>query len=203
MTGAKNDIDFPPMLIYSLPTPFWLDRPIDHQLMEKTISEGLQKLERCGVGFIAMPCNTAHLYFSTLQASIGVPLLNIIDVTLHAIPRLVKKVAIVGTRPTVDSQLFQTGLKEAGLAYVHYPHWQQKIDTMILSVKRESDIQTALGFWEGLARDFLQEGVDAILLVCTDLNVIFKNTSVPFHIIDSASCLAKSIVHQWLQFKNS
>jgi len=24
------DIEFPPMIIYSLPTPFYLDRPIDH-----------------------------------------------------------------------------------------------------------------------------------------------------------------------------
>ena len=27
LTGAKNDIDFPPMMIYSLPTPFYVDRP--------------------------------------------------------------------------------------------------------------------------------------------------------------------------------
>ena len=67
ITGVKNDIDFPPMMIYSLPTPFYLDRPIDHKLMERTICNGLKKLESCGSSFIAMPCNTAHLYFEKLQ----------------------------------------------------------------------------------------------------------------------------------------
>ena len=70
MTGAKNDIDFPSMMIYSLPTPFYVDRPIDHVLMEKTICSGLKKLEACGVSFVAMPCNTAHLYFSQLRQCI-------------------------------------------------------------------------------------------------------------------------------------
>jgi len=28
--GAKHDMDFPHMMIYSCPTPFYMDRPIDH-----------------------------------------------------------------------------------------------------------------------------------------------------------------------------
>ena len=60
--GAKHDIDFPHMMIYSCPTPFYMDRPIDHAAMKKAIIEGAQKLESTGVDFIAMPCNTAHLY---------------------------------------------------------------------------------------------------------------------------------------------
>ena len=76
LTGAKDDIDFPPMLIYSLPTPFYVDQPVDHTLMQKTISTGLKKLEEWGASFIAMPCNTAHLYFSELQQGVRIPLLN-------------------------------------------------------------------------------------------------------------------------------
>lgn len=53
LAGAKDDIDFPPMMIYSLPTPFYIDRP---DLMEKVVSQGLQKLEASGASFIAIPC---------------------------------------------------------------------------------------------------------------------------------------------------
>jgi hypothetical protein len=52
ITGAKNDIDFPRIMIYSLPTPFYIDRPLDHALMQKTICEGLKKLESSEVLFI-------------------------------------------------------------------------------------------------------------------------------------------------------
>ena len=36
--GAKYDEEFPKMMIYSLPTPFFIDRPINHNLMKKTIA---------------------------------------------------------------------------------------------------------------------------------------------------------------------
>ena len=105
LTGAKNDIDFPPMMIYSLPTPFYIDRQIDHTLMEQTICEGLQKLETCGASFIAMPCNTAHLYFKNLQKCIQIPLLNIVCVTINQIPKSAKRITILGTRQTLIENL--------------------------------------------------------------------------------------------------
>ena len=43
--GAKHDIDFPHMMIYSCPTPFYMDRPIDHEAMKKAIIEGAQNLK--------------------------------------------------------------------------------------------------------------------------------------------------------------
>jgi aspartate/glutamate racemase len=44
--GARYDIDFPPMLIYALPTPFYVDRPIDHAALAAAIAAGLRKLEK-------------------------------------------------------------------------------------------------------------------------------------------------------------
>ena len=66
------------MLIYSLPAPFFIDRPIDHERAKGVVRSGIQRLESTGVDFIAMPCNTAHVYYDSLAASVRVPLLNII-----------------------------------------------------------------------------------------------------------------------------
>ena len=38
--GAKHDMDFPHMMIYSCPTPFYIDRPIDHEAMKKRLLTG-------------------------------------------------------------------------------------------------------------------------------------------------------------------
>jgi len=89
--GAKYDEEFPEMMIYSLPTPFYIDRPINHELIKKTIIEGLQKIESIGVSFIAMPCNSAHIYFKELKESINVPLLNIVEETLKKLPKVSQK----------------------------------------------------------------------------------------------------------------
>lgn len=38
--GAKHDMDFPHMMIYSCPTPFYMDCPIDHEAMKKRLLKG-------------------------------------------------------------------------------------------------------------------------------------------------------------------
>ncbi len=80
--GAIHDMDFPHMMIYSCPTPFYMNKPLNHTDMENAIIKGAVKLEKTGVDFIAIPCNTAHLYFNQIKKSISVPLLNMIDETI-------------------------------------------------------------------------------------------------------------------------
>lgn len=84
--GARHDVDFPPMLIYSLPTPFYLDRPLDHEAVARSIEAGLRDLESTGVPFIAMPCNSAHLYFLRLKAAVSAPLLDMVALSAAALP---------------------------------------------------------------------------------------------------------------------
>ena len=122
--GAKHDMDFPHMMIYSCPTPFYMDRPIDHAAMKKAIIEGAQKLESTGVDFIAMPCNTAHLYFEELQHSITIPILNIVDETLKAIPENTKRVALLATEATVQAGIYQDGIAKRDIEYIHHEKWQ-------------------------------------------------------------------------------
>jgi aspartate racemase len=117
--GAHYDIDFPPMLIYSLPTPFYLDRPLDHEALITCIQVGLQNLVDAGVAFIAMPCNSVHRYYMRLTNAIPVPLLNMIDEATAALPSNAKKIALLATRPTIDGGLYQPALVVAGRECYH------------------------------------------------------------------------------------
>lgn len=195
MTGAKNDIDFPPMLIYSLPTPFYSDRPIDHAVMQKTICEGLKRLESSSVSFIAIPCNTAHIYFDALKKCIRIPLLNMVDLTVSSIPSTAKKVTILGTAPTIASEIYQKALKQKKLECVLNPHWQKQIDQILVHIKTEKNPSVHL--LDPLFKEFKAAQIDTLLLVCTDLNVIFKNANCPFQIVDSSKSLARGIVKEW------
>lgn len=203
LTEAKNDIDFPPMLVYALPTPFYVDRPIDHSLMEKTIFEGLQKLQACGVSFIAMPCNTAHLYFSKLQQHLQVPLLNMVTLTLDQLPKTAKKVTILATRPTIDSEVYQQGLKNTDFELIIDPEWQSQVDALILSVKSSTTPQQSQALWKALSNSLSQAQIDTIILACTDLSPIVpaQATDSPFKVVDSSQCLAEAVVRKWEEEK--
>ncbi|MFB5689052.1 aspartate/glutamate racemase family protein [Bacillus cereus] len=189
--GAKYDMDFPHMMIYSCPTPFYMDRPIDHEAMKKAIIEGAQKLESTGASFIAMPCNTAHLYFEELQHSLSIPILNIVDETLQAIPKNVKRVALLATEATVQAGIYQDGIAKRNIEYIHHETWQEMINQIITCIK-SGEIEKAHELWNALVLQ-LREEVDTAIIACTDLNVVASE-----NFVDSSQCLAKAVVRMYL-----
>ncbi|MEF7556313.1 aspartate/glutamate racemase family protein [Bacillus thuringiensis] len=190
--GAKHDMDFPHMMIYSCPTPFYMDRPIDHEAMKKAIIEGAQKLESTGASFIAMPCNTAHLYFEELQQSLSIPILNIVDETLKAIPETAKRVALLATEATVRAEIYQDGIAKRNIDYIHYEQWQESINQIITYIK-SGEVKEAHRLWDALVLQ-LKDEVDTAIIACTDLNVVANEDFV-----DSAQCLAKAVVRMYVE----
>ncbi|MGK0533067.1 aspartate/glutamate racemase family protein [Bacillus sp. 'calajunan'] len=189
--GAKHDMDFPHMMIYSCPTPFYMDRAIDHEAMKKVIIEGAQKLESTGVEFIAMPCNTAHLYFEELQRSLSIPILNIVDETLQAIPESTKRIALLATEATIQAGIYQDGIVKRNIEYIHYEKWQTMINQTISCIKG-GEIEKARELWNTLVVQ-LKDEVDTAIIACTDLNVVAGEDFV-----DSAQCLAEAVVRMYL-----
>ncbi|MGQ7873137.1 aspartate/glutamate racemase family protein [Bacillus sp. 1A] len=190
--GAKHDIDFPHMMIYSCPTPFYMDRPIDHEAMKKAIIEGAQKLESTGVEFIAMPCNTAHLYFEELQQSLSIPILNIVDETLKAIPETAKRVALLATEATIQAGIYQDGITKRNIEYIHHEKWQTMINQIITCIK-SGEIEAAQELWSALVLQ-LKDEVDTTIIACTDLNVVANE-----EFVDSAQCLAEAVVRMYVE----
>jgi len=195
--GARYDIDFPPMLIYSLPTPFYIDRPIDHAALEAAIVAGLRKLEAAGVAFVAMPCNSAHIYFEQLAASMQVPLLNMIDLALDALPAASETVALLATRPTVESRIYQDAIERAGKRLLAGEFWQARVDALILAIKSSSDRAAARGLWHDLVADLHSAGADTLLLACTDLNAVGASVDTHMALVDATRCLADAAVKTW------
>lgn len=199
--GARYDIDFPPMLIYALPTPFYIDRPIDHAALAAIITAGLRKLEDADVAFVALPCNSAHIYFEQLAASIHVPLLNMIDVTLGALPNAANTVALLATRPTVEARMYQDAIERAGKRVLAGEAWQARVDTLILAIKSASDRELARELWRDLVADLHSAGADTLLLACTDLNAVSASVDTPMALIDATRCLAEATIAQWLRIE--
>jgi aspartate racemase len=198
--GARYDIDFPPMLILALPTLFYVDRPIDHAALEAAIVAGLRRLEEAGVAFVALPCNSAHIYFERLASSIQVPLLNMIEVALGAIPAASKTVALLATRPTVEARIYQDALDRAGKRLLVGEVWQARVDALILAIKSASDRAAARKLWGELVADLQSAGADSLLLACTDLNAVSATLDTAATLVDATRCLAEATIKTWRDF---
>ena len=170
--GAKYDEEFPRMMIYSLPVPFRADEPADEAALREVVCAGLRRLESTGVAFVAMPCNTVHVFYDELARCLSVPLLNMIDETLRAVPPSSRRVALLATRMTADAGLYQRGVERAGLGLVSRAGWQTRVDTLIATIKTSPDLAAAQGMWDALVSEAADAGADTVLLGCTDLNAV-------------------------------
>lgn len=199
--GAKDDIDFPKLMICSLPVPFYPDRPTDHVAMEAAIRTGLQDLAGSGVDFLAIPCNTAHVYFPALVASVEQPLLNMVELALATTPAAERTVALIAARPTVESGIYQAGLRRRGHRVVEID-WQKDVDALIRSTRgarNEDGIRVA---WRDLARTAKQQGADMLVIACLDLSAVKSLLETDLEVIDAGHCLAREIVRRWLAWQS-
>ena len=197
--GAQHDIDFPPMLIYSLPTPFYLDRPLDHRAMEATICAGLQHLERSGAALIAMPCNTAHIYYAQLTRSIQIPLLNMIDLALQQVPSSTQRIALLATQPTVEAKLYQPAINRMQFELVAQTDWQAQANRLIHAIKTGQNLAQTQMLWHELLTAYEAAGVDTVLIGCTDVTPLTATYAGALTLLDATQCLAAGLVAQWRQ----
>jgi aspartate racemase len=197
--GAKYDTDFPAMLVYSLPTPFYPDRPVDREALSGAILAGLGELAGFGVDFIAMPCNIAHVYYDELKSSINVPLLNIIDETVSRIPVQSRGVALFAARGTAESGIYQRGIAASGKTLVCKPEWQDSIDALILAVKERGASEENKKAMAELLADAKQSGADCAVIGCTDLTPLISRSNEDIEVLDSAKCLAKAAIQRYLE----
>lgn len=195
--GARDDIDFPKMMICSQPAPFYEDRPTDHAALEAAIREGLQDLERTGADFLAIACNTAHIYYPRLAASVSVPVLNMVDLTLAAVPETARKLALIAARPTVETGVYQEG--ELGRRFEWAdPDWQADVDHLLGATRTSTDPALFANSWRGLMERARAAGADTAVVACLELSAILVHAPAGLEIVDASECLAREIVKQWL-----
>ena len=196
--GAKFDDDFPPLMIYSLPTPYNIKRPINHTLMKSTIIAGLQKLEATGVSFIVMPSNSAHIYFDGLQKCINVPLLNNVTITVNALLPKSQRITIFATKATFASGIYQKGIMSAGHEFIFDKGWQGKVNKIIRMVRARENNQQILPYWNELISETEKYHIETIIIACADLIYLKSWIESDVNIIHSAEALAKGAINRFL-----
>jgi aspartate racemase len=199
--GARHDADYPHMMIYSLPAPFYFDRPMDGAAVAAAAAEGLRRLESTGVDFIAMPCNTAHIFYDELAAAVGVPVLNMIEETAAAVPEGTRAPALFATRMTVEAGLYERALKAAGLRLLARDEWQRRMDELLLAIKASPDRAAPQELWDALAADVAAAGADTVILGCTDLNAVQPRLPAGLRLLDATACLARATVRRYLKIR--
>src|SRR6516225_4964021 len=161
-----------------------------------------EKLAKAGADFLICPDNTIHHAFELVAARSPLPWLHIVDETAAvAKSRGFRKLAVTGTKYTMEGTVYQAKLPAAGFDYL-VPNAEERaeIDRIIFE-------ELVNGVFRSEARAYFQqvisrmkgEGCDAVVLGCTEIPLIIDDATSPLPTLDSTRILARAALRKALQ----
>ncbi|MEQ1614746.1 MAG: aspartate/glutamate racemase family protein [Hyphomicrobiaceae bacterium] len=159
----------------------------------------VNELSGAGAGFFAIPALTPHICLEQLQRQVSLPIVDILQTTSDRLrERRLKRVALFGTRFTIDKALFGAlgdfdvvRPRDAEVDEIHriYLELAQQGHTAPENVAKLRQI----------AHDLItRDRVEAIVLAGTDLNLVFDESTAGFPAVDCAAAHIDAIVARML-----
>jgi len=159
------------------------------------LAERARDLERAGAECIAIGANTMHKVAEPVEAAISVPLLHIGDALAAEVRRAgLSRVALLGTRFVMEQDFYRARLAEHGLEVV-VPAASERdaLHRIIFDELCRGEVREASRQWlQALMRQMADDGVEAVLLACTELVLLGEEGPVP--VFDSARLHAEALV---------
>ena len=160
--------------------------------------DSLRKLEACGADCIIMPCNTAHYFLPRLQGLTDIPFLSMLEAAAAGCRARFpgQTAAVLATRGTLASGLYQAALEKEGVPYVLPEEGERDalMDVIYRGVKAgvppERYRAALLSVLEALAG----RGADYFILGCTELPPAFRLLGLSRPSLDPTEELARSAI---------
>lgn len=159
-------------------------------------------LQNAGVQFLAIACNTAHIYFPSLQTSVNIPLLNMVEIVIRDIPETCRKIALIAARPTVDAGIYQDAIRQTGRNMLE-PDWQDDVDALLAATRETTDPAVFQHHWAKLIRQAKDMQADVVMIACLDLSGVLRFAETMLPVVDTAQSLAVALVKQWLEYRDT
>lgn len=194
--GAKYNSDFPPIIINSAPVPdglMW--KGFNRAEVKRFLRTNIRILERSGVDFVAVPCNSVHYFMAVMRKAANIPVLSIVEETANEIERMgLSKVLLLATEFTTYRGIYDQPLAEREITLVKPSRTQQRLLEKIIirtesGQRSRSDRAIVVGIIKSLRKSADIEGVVA---GCTEIPLLIQQKDIPIHFFDTIDILAAS-----------
>ena len=164
------------------------------------LQETARNLEKAGADFIIIPCNTAHYFLPSIQESVKIPILNMIEETAKETQQIIpqiKKVGLLASIGTYKTEIYHKHFKKFNIEVIS-PEEKDKEGVMkiIYAVKAGNLSNDVKGNIFKIAQKLINKGAEAIIAGCTEIPLILKEGDVSVPLIDPTQVLAKVAVRK-------
>lgn len=196
INAELGGLQFADCLMYSINFGALQERGWNHSL--PMLLDACQRLQAGGAEGIVLCANTAHLHADMIRAEIPLPLIHIVDATVVEVQRReLKTVGVLGTKFTMESDLYGKGLRDAGIEAL-VPDRQESRDRIQQTLKEELGRNV---FREETKAFYLQEmielrerGAEGILMACTEIPLLIHQDNFDRPLFDTTRIHAQAAV---------
>jgi aspartate racemase len=171
------------------------------------LRKGAKALESRGADLVAMPCNTAHLWYDEIALQLCVPLLHIVDAVVEELQVLLRpgerglQVGLLATTATLQGALYARRAHTLPSAqrwrWVAPPPSQQGVLQAGIAAVKGGDLGLGRQCLAETRDTLLAQGVDAIVYACTEVPLVLDEvTGLSAPAIDSTAALARVAVRR-------
>jgi len=197
--GAKNNDDYPEIVIDSVPVPDFISDTQKLPLAKSMVLDRAKKLVNFGCDVVGMACNTGHILTQELDEATSGRFVSMIDLVAAEVrERNYKRVGIMATPVTIKSRLYDTVLNKVGVKHI-YPdkQAQKRHEEIVRDVIAGKNGPANATYLEAFTQQFIEQNkLDGIILGCTELPLVFPKHTLK-NIIDSMEVLADELLKQY------
>jgi len=158
----------------------------------------LERLGAAGAEIFALTANTPHAYLDELRAATPLPLVSIVTATRDAArERGLKRALLLGTRVTMESQMYPKEFSAAGIELlIPGEDDRQFLDEVIygelaLGKVRPEVRERCLDI---CARHERRDGIDSVILGCTELPLVLAAGDLSIAVLDTTVTHVEAIL---------
>lgn len=199
--GAKNNDDYPEMIIHSVPIPDFISNKKKVNYALQMLKDSVKLLTHAGVSALTIGSNTVHVLLDELRKVTDVKFISTIElVAKKCAKRNYKTVALLGSPILIKSCIYEKELNKYKIKTL-IPNEQEiaVLDHMIRSViagKKEHEKRKE---YVQLINRLYDEGAEAIILGCTELPMAINYEALGDKMLNSDEILAEGIVDYYYE----
>lgn len=170
----------------------------DWNTLEELMVKSARQLEAAGADFVVLCTNTMHLCSPAIVENISIPFLHIAEATGRKIAGMGhKKVALLGTRFTMEKDFYKTYIfehfgieviipEEPEREIIHNTIYNELVQGVIKDESRQK-FQQIIGNLE-------KNGAEGVILGCTEIPLLISKNDVKLPVFDTTTIHAEMAV---------
>ena len=175
----------------------------DWKALDEIMVKAAKQLEAAGADFVVLGTNTMHLCSPAIIQNISIPFLHIAEATGMKIAEMgLKKVALLGTRFTMEKDFYKTYIfnkfgieviipNEIEREQIHNTIYSELVQGLIKDASRKT--------FQQIIANLEKQGAEGVILGCTEIPSLISQSDVNIKVFDTTAIHAEKAVEWALQ----